>query len=45
MKGCALPGDNPSPQRLLWEYRFAFGYEKAEMRHRRQTSSALCCAY
>ena len=30
-KGCALPGDNPSPQELLWEYRFAFGYEKAEM--------------
>jgi hypothetical protein len=28
-KGCALPGDNPSPQELLWEYRFAFGYEKA----------------
>jgi len=30
-KGCAPPGDNPSPQELLWEYRFAFGYEKAEM--------------
>ena len=28
-KGCALPGDDPSPQELLWEYRFAFGYEKA----------------
>jgi hypothetical protein len=30
-KGCPLPGDNPSPQELLWEYRFAFGYEKAEL--------------
>ena len=28
-KGCALPGDDPSPHELLWEYRFAFGYEKA----------------
>ena len=28
-KGCAVPRDNPSPQELLWEYRFAFGYEKA----------------
>ena len=28
-KGCALPGDDPSPRELLWEYRFAFGYEKA----------------
>jgi hypothetical protein len=28
-KGCAVPSDNPSPHELLWEYRFAFGYEKA----------------
>jgi hypothetical protein len=28
-KGCAVPRDNPSPRELLWEYRFAFGYEKA----------------
>ena len=28
-KGCALPGDDPSPRELLWEYRFAFGHEKA----------------
>ena len=28
-KGCALPGDDPSPRELLWEYRFAFGYGKA----------------
>jgi hypothetical protein len=28
-KGCAVPGDHPSPRELLWEYRFAFGYEKA----------------
>jgi len=28
-KGCALPGDDPSPRELLWEYRFAFGYEEA----------------
>jgi hypothetical protein len=27
-KGCALPGDDPSPRELLWEYRFAFGHEK-----------------
>jgi hypothetical protein len=28
-KGCALPGDDPSARELLWEYRFAFGHEKA----------------
>jgi len=28
-KGCALPGDDPSPRELLWEYRFAFGHENA----------------
>jgi hypothetical protein len=28
-KGCAVPGDDPSPHELLREYRFAFGYEKA----------------
>jgi hypothetical protein len=28
-KGCSVPGDDPSPHELLWEYRFAFGYEKA----------------
>jgi hypothetical protein len=28
-KGRALPGEDPSPRELLWEYRFAFGYEKA----------------
>jgi hypothetical protein len=28
-KGCALPGDDPSPRELLGEYRFAFGHEKA----------------
>lgn len=27
-KGCTLPRDDPSPQELLWEYRFAFGHEK-----------------
>ena len=27
-KGCVLPGDDPSPRELLWEYRFAFGHEK-----------------
>ena len=38
-KGCALPGDNPSPQELLWEYRFAFGYKKAEMPRPRPSRS------
>jgi hypothetical protein len=28
-KGCAVPRDDPSQQELLWEYRFAFGHEKA----------------
>jgi hypothetical protein len=28
-KGSALPGDDPSARELLWEYRFAFGHEKA----------------
>ena len=35
--GCALPADDPSPHELLWEYRFAFGYEKTGL-HRPEPS-------
>ena len=38
-KGCALPGDDPSPRELLWEYRFAFGYEKAGLHRPRPSRS------
>ena len=38
-KGCALPRDDPSPHELLWEYRFAFGYEKAGLHQPRPSRS------
>ena len=38
-KGYVLPGDDPSPHELLWEYRFAFGHEKAELHRPRPSRS------
>jgi hypothetical protein len=38
-KGCVLPRDDPSPHELLWEYRFAFGYEKTGLHQPRPSRS------
>ena len=38
-KGCALPRDDPSSHELLWEYRFAFGYEKTGLHQPRPSRS------
>ena len=44
-KDAPCRGDDPSPHELLWEYRFAFGYEKAGLPPAQAVPFAKGCSF